>query len=230
MLLDIIIGRDANTQQLHITSTDGKINKAVGAQGSVPKNVSRRHAQLTFNDDGTCTIHNLNDTNVTRVAGLEIVTKHIAIGDLVELGEGRYILNWDLIKPLIPKTVDITPLKQVWDGYKREKIAFQIAERKFNALRGATGIITMLAIVCGFLWHDSPIYFVLYGLAIAITLGFTVAAYKKSASAPQKLDELELKFQKEYKCPECGHFMGNMAYDILIQNPCCPYCKTKYKK
>ncbi len=232
MLLDLIIGRDANSQQLRISSADGKINKAVGAAGSVPMNVSRKHAQLTVNDDGSCTIRNLNAANITRVAGQPIVIKQISIGDLVDLGESRYTLNWDFIRPLIPKTVDITPLKQVWEKYHHEKLSLQIAAGKFNALRSATGLITMIAIVCGFLWHDSPIYFVLYGLAIAISLGFTIAAYRKSASAPIKQDELDRNFKREYVCPnpECRHFLGFQDYEILIQNSACPYCKAKFKK
>ena len=230
MLLQLIIGRDANTSQLRISTTDGKKSQQVGSPNSVPMNVSRKHIELTVNDDMSCTIKNLNPANQTFVNGMSVSVKQIVIGDRVELGENRYQLDWNPISQMLPKTVDITHLKNVWEKYHHDKIEFQIAERKFNAMRSATGVITMLAIVCGFVWHDSPVYFVLYGLAIVITLGFTIAAYNKSASAPQKIDELDRHFKRNYICPSCGHFLGFQDYDILIQNPACPYCKTKFKK
>ena len=84
MLLDLIIGRDANSQQLRISSADGKINKAVGAAGSVPMNVSRKHAQLTVNDDGSCTIRNLNAANITDGEGhpLDAATVPMTLVDM----------------------------------------------------------------------------------------------------------------------------------------------------
>ena len=135
----------------------------------------------------------------------------------------RYYLNYE-------ETVDIRPLKKIWEEYDEQRTENQIAERKFNAARSATGIITMLAIACSLILGHGPIYLILYGLAIGISLVFTILAYKKSSDIPRQQKEMTKQFQKRYVCPKCGHFMGFQDYDILIQGDACPYCKTKYKK
>ena len=39
---------------------------------------------------------------------------------------------------------------------------------------------------------------------------------------------LDKKFQEEYVCPKCGHFLGVKPYNILRQDECCPYKKCKW--
>lgn len=224
----MIIGRDQQTRKLCIIK-DGQ-SRFFGQPNSVPMDVSRHHISLQPIDEGKWIIKNLNESNFTFVNGIAIESKTISENDTVELGNSHYLLNWDALSEPKEETIDIRPLKKIWEEYDEQRIENQIAERKFNAARSATGIITMLAIACSLILGHGPVYLILYGLAIGISLVFTVLAYKNSSDIPRQQKEMTKLFQKNYVCPKCGHFMGFQDYDILIQGDACPYCKTKYKK
>lgn len=226
--MEIIIGRDQNTRQLSVVK-DGR-SKLYGQPNSVPMDVSRHHMSLQPVGNGKWMIKNLNERNVTFVNGIAVESKTISENDRIELGNSHYLFNWSAISEPKVETVDIRPLKIIWKEYDEQKFDSQIAERKFNAARSATGIITMLAIACSIILGHGPIYIFLYAVAIGISVAFTYQAYKKSTEIPQQQRELTKRFQQRYVCPKCGHFMGFTDYDILIQNDACPYCKTKYKK
>lgn len=226
--MEIIIGRNQQTRQLCIVK-DGN-SKLYGQSGSVPMDVSRHHISLQPAGDGKWKIKNLNEKNVTFVNGIAVESKTISESDKVELGNSHYLFQWSALSEPKVETIDIRPLKAIWKEYDEQKFDSQIAERKFNAARSATGIITMLAIACSIILGHGPIYILLYAFAIGISVAFTYQAYKKSTEIPQQQRELTKHFQQRYVCPKCGHFMGFTDYDILTQNDACPYCKTKYKK
>ena len=226
--MEIIIGRDTQTRQLRVIK-NGSL-KLFGQPGSVPMDVSRHHISLVPAGSGKWKIKNLNEKNVTFVNGIAVESKTISESDKVELGNSHYLFQWSaLIEPKV-EMIDIRPLKAIWKEYDEQKFDSQIAERKFNAARSATGIITMLAIACSIILGHGPIYIMLYAVAIGISVAFTYQAYIKSTEVPQQQRELTKHFQQRYVCPKCGHFMGFTDYDILTQNDACPYCKTKYKK
>lgn len=226
--MEIIIGRDQQTRQLCVIK-DGK-SKLCGQPSSVPMDVSRHHISLQPAGSDKWQIKNLNERNVTFVNGIAVESKTITEKDKVELGNSHYLFNWDLISEPKVETVDIRPLQKIWSEYDEQRLELQIAERKFNAARSATGIITMLAIACSLILGHGPIYLVLYALAIGISIVFTYQAYQKSSEVPRQQKEMNKDFQHRYVCPKCGHFMGFQDYEILTQNDACPYCKTKYKK
>ena len=226
--MEIIIGRDQQTRKLCVIKDNQ--SRLHGQPDSVPMDVSRHHISLQPTDEGKWVIKNLNENNITFVNGIAIECKTISENDTVELGNSHYLLNWDALSESKEEAVDIRLLKKIWEEYDEQRTENQIAERKFNAARSATGIITMLAIACSLILGHGPVYLILYGLAIGISLVFTVLAYKKSSDIPRQQKEMTKQFQKQYVCPKCGHFMGFQDYDILIQGDACPYCKTKYKK
>lgn len=228
--MEIIIGRDKDTKQLRISA--GTQSKLFGTIGSVPDYVSRQHVKIIVDDSGHFTLINMNPSNMTYVNGITVESKVVTEEDKVELGPTRYLLDWSMVNQFIPTLIDIRPLEAVWENYHRTKMKYQIAERRFNALRSATGVITMIAIVLGMVGGRSVVYFILYGSAVAITLAFTIKAYIASSKVPQQNDELDKKFKKTYVCPnpKCHHFMGFNSYDVLSQNKACPYCKGQYKK
>ena len=55
-MLKVIIGRDQKTAQLSM-SLNG-MSKSFGPKNSVPTSVSREHAILSIEDDGTMVLHN----------------------------------------------------------------------------------------------------------------------------------------------------------------------------
>ena len=226
--MEIIIGRDQQTRQLNVIK-DG-ISNLYGKADSVPMDVSRHHISLQPTGEGKWVVKNLNEQNVTFVNGIAVENKTISESDKIELGNSHYLLNWDALSGPKEETVDIRPLKKIWSDYDEQRLQFQIAERKFNAARSATGIITMIAIACSLILGHGPIYLILYALAIGISVVFTFLAYRKSSDVPRQQREMKKEFQKHYVCPKCGHFMNFTDYDILTQSDACPYCKTKYKK
>lgn len=229
--MDIIIGRDAATQQLKLTV--GTKELKTGSAGSVPLTVSRRHCALTVGDDKSLRLSNLNPQNQTFVNGVPIESKSIKPTDAVALGADLYRLDVAAVLaaagPYLPKTADIRPLGAVWEERERRTTEQTIAERRFNALRSATGLVTMTAIVLAMTVGHNWLYMMLYGLAILATLGFTIKAYRDSSNAPKKLKQLEKAFRDRYVCPNCGHHF-NMPYDELTAYDNCPFCKAKFIK
>lgn len=222
--MEIIIGRNTENGSW-LLAVDGKEQKTL-SQERVPIGIGGQHCRLTASK-GQLRLKNLDVNNYTFVNGQSIESKAVTMGDKIELGPDRYPLNWELLKPFLP--CDITPLRVVWDEYERQNLSLQIKERKFNALRSATGLITMVAIALSIAnGGRSRWYFVLYGIAILVSLVFFIKAYMDSSKLPQRRQELSRHFLHRYVCPHCGHFMGSQPYDILVQNGCCPYCKKQF--
>ena len=226
--MEIIIGRDAQSQKLSVIKNDQ--TKLYGQAGSVPMDVSRHHASLEPTGTGKWLLKNLNERNVTFVNGIAVESKTISETDRVELGNSHYLLRWEAIQEPKVETVDIRPLKKVWEDFNEKRIEYQIAERKFNVARSAVGIITMLAIACGFVIGHGPVYLTLYGLAICISVIFAIQAYQKCSEIPHLQQELQDRFDSKWVCPKCGRPLNAKNYTILSKLDACPYCRTKYLK
>lgn len=223
--MNILIGRDSKTSKLRLT-LDGK--SVLTDKPDVPSTVSNAHCQIEV-DGPVIKLRNLDINNYTYVNGQAVEAKTIQKTDRIELGSGRYPLDWNVVSALLPPMADIRPLQKVWNDYEEQNMALQIKERKFNTLRSVTGLITMTAIVLSITTGGRSIWFVvLYAVAIIASLVFFVKSYFDASHIPQKRQELVKKFQREYVCPHCGHFLGSQSYDILAQNNCCPYCKTQF--
>ena len=173
--MEIIIGRNPNTRQLAIIK-DGA-EKNFGQANSVPMDVSRHHISLEPVGSGKWKIKNLNERNVTFVNGIAVESKTISESDKIELGNSHYLFSWAALQEPKEETIDIRPLKKVWDDYKSKTSELNMAAQKFNIARSATGIVTMLAIACGFVIGHGPIYIFFYGIAIALSLCFLYKAW-----------------------------------------------------
>lgn len=223
--MKIQIGRDLSTSKLRLTNGEKSV---LTDRADVPLTVSPEHCEIDV-EDNCIKLRNLDINNYTYVNGQAVEAKTIQKTDKVELGTDRYPFDWKSLDGILPPMADIRPLRNVWDSYEQQNIDLQIDERRFNTLRSITGLITMVAIALSIATGGrSPWYLLLYGVAITASLIFFVKAYRDAAKIPQKRQELTKKFQHDYVCPHCGRFLGNQSYDILTQNTCCPYCKTKF--
>lgn len=228
-MIAIIIGRNHQTNQLQL-SVNGK-SQPFGPKNSVPTSVSKEHASFSIMDDGKLVINNLSIQNDTYVNMVGIESKRIKEGDRIELGPDHYVLDWGFLTPFIPKYADIRPLKKVWDDYQRELLDLQIKEKRFGVLRSATGLITTLAIILSmFTGRDNPMFIILYAAAGLISAAFFIKAYMECSKTPMKMQEIKDAFPNKYVCPNCGHFLGQVSYDVLCQNSKCQHCKAIYKK
>lgn len=229
--MELIIGRDAATSQLSVIA--GQQQAKLGQPGSVPKTVSRQHCSLAINTDGTVTLKNLKAENTTYVNGVAVEQKRIKAGDTVELGPDRYHVDMQAVKAwadkIMPKYVDIRPFRKLYADYEHQTLQMAIAERRFNALRSATGLITMAAIIMSFTVGRGPVYLVLYATAVIISAIFTIKAYHDSSNTPKRKIELDKAFKAKYRCPNCGHHYS-MNFDELSQYDACPFCKAKFIK
>lgn len=226
--MEIIIGRDQNTRQLSVVK-DG-ISKLYGQPNSVPMDVSRHHISLQPAENDKWQIKNLNELNVTFVNGIAVESKTISENDKIELGNSHYLFHWNVLNEYKLESVDIRPLKRVWEEYNLANIEIR-KKQKNNGLLASIPIgITMLGGLLSGVAPDNlkPFAYVFTFIALVVMLYGFYRRYTDNSIEEQ--EEIKKTLQKHYTCPKCGHFMGFQDYDILIQFEACPYCKTKYQK
>ena len=223
--MEILIGRDDKTGRMKLTAEGRSV--LFGTQ-RLPESVLAEHLKLTIEND-TIRLKNLNINAYTYVNGQAVESKTITKQHTIEIGKDHIPFDWRALDEFITPEADIRPLEAVWNDFESRNISLQIAERKFNTLRSTTGLITMVAIALSIATGGkSHWYILLYGVAIVVSVIFFVKSYLDSSKVPQKRQEMNRAFQREYVCPHCGHFLGNQSYDILVQNDHCPYCKAKF--
>lgn len=228
-MITVIIGRDHRTNQLY-RMANGKV-QLIKQEKPVPTSVSKEHISLTITDDGKMILKNLNVQNYTFVNMVGVESKLIKEGDRIELGTGHYVLDWNIIKSFVPKYADIRPLKKVWEDYQNELMDLTIKERRFGHLRSATGLITTAAVILGFVTgRDNPLFIILYVVAGVISAYFFFKAYSECDKTPKRIQEIKEAFPHKYVCPNCGHFLDNRSYDILVQDGKCRHCQAIFKK
>ena len=226
--MEIIIGRDQLTRQLSITK-DGQ-SKLYGQAGSVPMDVSRHHISLQSAGSGKWIIKNLNERNVTFVNGIAIEGKTISESDKVELGNSRYLFSWAALQEPKEETVDIRPLRNVWEEYNQANICIRKQQKSIGLLASIPMGFTMLG---GLIVGVGPeeIRGVAYFFTAVALMIMLYGFYRRfNDNSIEEQEELKKKLQRNYTCPKCGHFMGFQDYEVLTQSDACPYCKTKYKK
>lgn len=220
----IIIGRDAQTGQILLNG----VGKSGTYGNNVPQDISEQHCRLDFNQ-GIIHLKNLDINNFTYVNGQAVESKTITRHDRIELGSSHFPLSWEAIDAIIPPEAGIRHLQEVWNDYNRQNVKLQIDERRFNALRSATGLITMIAIALSIATGGRSVwYMALYAIAILVSIAFFVKAYMDSSKVPEERQALTNQFQHDYVCPHCGRFLGNQPYHLLSQNSHCPYCRVKF--
>ncbi len=225
--MDLIIGRDANTNQLRVVN--GTQVTLIGAPASVPMDVSRQHCKLEVIDKDRFVITNIKAANVTWVNGVEVQSKQIALADKVQLGASKYVLPLaEIIKQIEPNIADIRPLKAVWENYNNTLIEIRKRQQQNNLLSRVPMVFTLLGGVVAAASEDlRSVSIVFTVIAAAIMLyGFYRIATDKSIEEQERLKK---EFQSNYICPKCGRFLGYQDYDIIRQHSNCPYCKAQYR-
>ena len=225
--MEIVIGRDHHTQRLCVTK-DGN-TRLYGQPGSVPMDVSRRHISLQTIDDSRWRIKNLNGQNVTFVNGIAVESKTITEHDKVELGNSHYLFPWEAISEPKAETVDISPLKAVWDEYQQNDIAIRNRQKNTGLLASIPLGFSMLGgIIAGIAPDIRELALLLTGIAFVL---FLYGLWRRSKdNTAIELKSLQEDFERKWICPKCKRPLNFRSYTILEQNEACPYCKTKFKK
>ena len=226
--MEIIIGRDQQTRQLCIIK-DGN-SRLYGQANSVPMDVSRHHISLVPAGNGKWKIKNLNEKNVTFVNGIAVESKTISESDRIELGNSHYLFSWAALQEPKEETIDIRPLKVVWDNYQQNEI--EIRDRqKNNGLWASVplGFSMLGGLIAGVAPEIREIALIFTGLAFLI---FIYGLYRRSQdNSTVELKANQDEFEMKWVCPKCKHPLTCFrSYIILSQSDACPYCKMKYKK
>ena len=201
-----------------------------GGKNSVPTSVGRIHVSISVSETGETVLKNMNMANDTYVNGKGVEQKLIRHGDRIELGNEHYLLPWEgCLDLVLPKFADIRHLEQVWKAHRVELTRIQIRERRFNALRSATGLLTMAAMVLGGIFgRDNTLYFCLYGAAAVISVIFFALSYRWASKVPLETSRLQEETEKQYCCPACGCLFPLQKYEQLKQLGRCGHCKAVF--
>lgn len=226
--MEIIVGRDQKTRQLSVVK-DGKV-QLYGQPNSVPMDVSRHHISLQPIGSGKWMVKNINEKNVTYVNGIAIESKAVSENDKIELGKSHYLFHWDAIQEPKIETLDIRPLKRVWEEYNESNINIRIRQKNNGLLASFPIVLTMLGGLVSSLVADEykPYAYIFTVIAFIVMVYGLYRRFTDDSINEQ--EEVKKNFQRSYTCPKCGHFLGYQDYDILVQSDACPHCKVKFRK
>ncbi len=233
--MEILIGREAGTQQPRLQITHNGKKFFLGTPGSVGMKVSRQHCRLDVKSDGTIvSITDVTDNNFMYVNGKEFKSKKgVSVMDVIELGPEKYRLDLVAVLKMTigAPTYHIAPLREVYDNYQKELMNMQIKQGKMGAMSSLPMILSMgsgvlISVIPGINPSVRTIFIV---LAVSLMILFIYLRLKTASSNPQKRKELDDGFHKKYVCPNpaCKHFFGTMRPDELLTNKTCPWCKSK---
>jgi DNA-directed RNA polymerase subunit RPC12/RpoP len=235
--MKIQIGRESGAVAPRLCLNYNNHKLYIGDQGSVPKTVSRCHCLLDIRKDNEIIISNVSDNNTIFINGLEYKEKVLLFNDIIELGQEKYRLDMPAILNAIREddksfgrtyldVYDVSYLKDVWNKYAKTKLDIQIKERKINAMSAVPGVISMISIALSFIDGLRAVFIT---VAAMFALVFVLIRVNSAEKTPIKQKELDEKFQDEYVCPRCKHYLGNQRYEVLLRNGSCPWCGSKFK-
>lgn len=229
----IIIGRDPNNaNRLNVMNPDGTVVKQVELKTAVPKSVSRQHAKVEVDDDGNeCVVTNLKDSNVTYIDNTSFERRSgVPVTTTLQLGSDKCAVKLaDVLKGIVEKRVDITPLEKVWTDYQQRKLDYQIANSRFSNMRSLSILFTVGGAFFAQMIGHPEWQAWCTGAGLLFTVVTFAIGHRNCALYPKKQQELDREFQSRYVCPSCVHFLGNKSYELLRQDVACPFCKAKYR-
>lgn len=250
---EILIGREPQKRRLLISVKDGSQIKmgTIGSEGSVPNCVSCckpgeniAHCKISVGMDGTIIIHNLKPQNVTYVNNIEVVDRILSEKCDVSLGSDKYSIDTSKVLDMAQNMLvqgggpgsghSIRHLQRVWEEYDNALYELQKRQKNLGLIKSLYMPCTVLTGLMGFIFksmgveneNSETVSMVMYIIAAVILFyGLYRTVTDKSLEERKELDK---KFQKDYVCPKCKHFLGVKPYEILRQDKFCPYNKCEW--
>ncbi|MDR2496616.1 MAG: FHA domain-containing protein [Tannerellaceae bacterium] len=195
--------------------------------------VSRYHAKLSRDGDGSLILEDLSSTNGTFVNGSQILKKRIAPSDRIMLGNNFELNVSEVLKSNNDYSEEFAALKSVYSEFVAQKVRIQSATtfraRLFQALPFALPGIVGVAI--GFSGKGTSLFL---GVSLLVAICAPAAGVyfgaKQAAKAPQLLQDLSNRFKIDYVCPKCGTFLGEIPWESLANKKHCqaPGCRAKW--
>lgn len=230
-MIEILIGREAGVDKPRLTLTVEGKPSFLGAPGSVPKSVSRKHCLLTLRDDSTLSVADVTDNNFMYINGAECKSRgRITVDDTVELGPDRYKLDLQTIVGAFSarQTYHIAYLGNIQAEYNKTKMDNQIRQGKLNALSALPGVLSMSSMVLATVYAEVRLPMII--LAALFGVGFAILRIRNASRNPMMMKKLEDDYRERYVCPNpmCQRHFGQTQYRELLKNKACPYCKAKF--
>ena len=235
-MTDLIIGRESGEERPRLAVQHDGTTVHFGKPGCVPRSVSRQHCRVLIDDDGGISIEDIAVNNFMYINGKEYKRKgQVKKEDVVELGADRYRVPLEEIVNYFSSicSYHIAHLKRVQEDYQNAKQEMQIRQGRLNSLSTLPGILSMGSMALFFgSENGSHLRQPCLIAAVVFMVLFGVIRWISAASTPRKNKELENEYRAHYRCPNpaCGHFLGQMHYDELLNGRTCPYCKAKYEE
>lgn len=238
MDIEIKIGRDVEGASVHrIPSTF--------------KKVSRKHATLRWHD-GIVTIEDNESANGTFVNGKRIAKTKITENDTVWLGGNGtdsecYRLDLSKIIASIRDaenaqrtdyTQEFARIKQAYINYQAEmaELKQQTAKKSQMPKMLATLVPAVIGLIITLTAKDMTLRIVAMSLGSVISGVVGILTMGKSSTASEQMSEeiteLQIKYQKDYRCPKCGKdFNMGMHWKKLEAGGKCPFgCGAQFVK
>ena len=129
------------------------------------------------------------------------------------------------------ETIDVRPLKRVWDEYQRRDIEIRNRQKNNGLLASIPLGFSMLGgIIAAVAPEIRVVALVFMGIAFVT---FLYGLFRRSQdNSTVELKQLQEDFEQKWVCPnpKCKRPLPYRSYTILMQNDACPYCRAKYKK
>lgn len=216
--------------------------------------VSRNHATIRWHD-GTVTIEDNGSTNGTFVNGNRVTTAQIGENDTVWLGgkgiDNRcYKLDLKKLFDSFPSAASNPMPKSNPDDYTREfaqvkkayidyhaqlskltrkmNMRMQLPKVLLSALPALIGVVLLLKLGGGSYGIVAmSAGTVLTGLIGTLTMG---RSSKRQEKLSEDITDLQLKYQKLYKCPKCGKEFGlDLHWKRIQADGKCPHgCGARF--
>lgn len=225
-----IIGREKNSDQPRIQISTNDHIDFLGKPGIADKSISREHCRIIRQDDGSLYIENIKPGLCTYVNGLPVEKKIIKMEDRIELGKNRLRLDLSAIFEPPKDLYSINHLESIWNNFQKTKLEMQIKERRWNAIRSGTGLLSLASMLCVIIPGMGTIRYIFLAISLLLGVYFFIVTLRSSSKIPEQIAQLDEQFHDDYVCPnpKCRRFLGYMPYKDIQKIDSCPVCKVKY--
>lgn len=240
----ILVGKKPTGNDLMISvNSNGKTRSAcTTAFGRVPGSVSRckpehdiAHCKISIDSNGVVSITNVKSENYTFVNGMEVVSKKINSKSTVELGPNRFRIDITEIISIASKLISRIPEGNLKNARSKFETAMRSSRQEAKSNIAVCNTFTALAILAGIttiILKKAEPYTLLYIAPLVLTaiaavftvLKFTTLYKMRHVDAQRNAIK---EYIKEFSCPNCGAFIGDIPYEKLKSMPQCPECNER---